>query len=48
MATATKRTVYMCSWCGKRETRIVGRPSPGKCPRKQGNKPHTWVVDRKY
>ena len=47
---STKRIEYMCSHCGKRETRyaIQGRPNPGKCPRKDGNKPHTWVVNRKF
>lgn len=46
---ATKRIEYMCSQCGKKVTRFVseGRPQPGKCPRKQGDKPHTWVVNRK-
>lgn len=46
---ATKRIEYMCSHCGKKEIRFVslGKPLPGKCPRKQGNKPHTWTVNRK-
>ena len=39
-----KKIEYMCSICGKR---IVmpsesGRPMPGKCPKKQGDKPHSW------
>ena len=47
---AAKRIEYMCSQCGKKETRYasLGRPNPGKCPRKQGDKPHTWVVNRKF
>lgn len=47
---ATKKIEYMCSWCGKRSTRVVsiGRPEPGKCLRKEGNKPHTWVVNRRF
>ena len=46
---AAKFIQYQCSWCGKTETRPVnmGRPNPGKCPRKDGNKPHTWVINKK-
>lgn len=46
----TKHVEYVCSWCGKRVTRIEGkgRPEPGKCPRKTGDKPHTWVANKKY
>lgn len=50
-----KHTEYMCSWCGKKVTRLsaLGRPEPGFCPKKgKGpdgkNKPHTWVINRKY
>ena len=45
----TKRIEYMCSHCGKKEIRFVsmGKPLPGKCPRKQGDKPHTWTVNRR-
>lgn len=45
-----KFTQYKCSYCGRTETRGVnaGRPNPGKCPRKQGDKPHSWVINRKY
>ena len=49
MATSTKKFVeYMCSQCGKKQTRpkAMGRPDPGKCPRKTGNKPHSWVKNR--
>ena len=44
-----KRIEYICSVCGKRETKGVdyGRPMPGKCPRKTGDKPHSWRVNRK-
>ena len=47
---ATKRIEYMCSHCGKKEIRFVsmGKPQPGKCPRKQGDKPHSWKVNRKF
>ncbi len=44
-----KRIEYKCSWCGKTVTRGEGsgRPDPGKCPRKSGDKPHTWTINRK-
>lgn len=46
---AGQRIEYMCTCCGKKEIRNTwaGRPMPGKCPRKSGDKPHTWVVNRK-
>jgi len=25
----------------------MGEPQLGKCPRKQGDKPHSWKVNRK-
>lgn len=25
---------------------IIGRPEQGKCPRKQGDKPHSWHKNR--
>ena len=39
---------WMCTHCGKKQsvTENRGRPLPGKCPRKQGDKPHTWVKNR--
>lgn len=44
-----KSIEYMCSYCGKKERRggSSGRPLPGKCPRKQGDRPHTWVINKK-
>jgi len=41
---------YMCTYCGKKETRSssMGRPNPGKCPRKKGDKPHSWTINRKW
>ena len=47
---ATKRIEYTCSHCGKKEIRFVsmGKPQPGKCPRKKGDKPHSWTVNRKF
>ncbi len=40
---------YMCSYCGKRvlKAKEFGRPEPGRCPRKPGDKPHTWRINRK-
>lgn len=46
-------TEYMCSYCGKRETKLpqFGRPEPGTCS-KRGQKangmslPHRWIVNR--
>lgn len=45
---------YICSYCGKRETRsaMSGRPWPGNCPRKPvgkdgSMKPHSWRISRK-
>ncbi len=45
-----KYVEYQCTWCGKRVTRAegAGKPLPGKCPRKTGDKPHTWIVNRKF
>ena len=35
-------------YCGKKEikTNLQGRPMPGRCPRKSGDKPHSWVKNR--
>lgn len=45
-----KKVEYMCTYCGHKETRKegMGRPMPGRCPRREGNKPHRWVINRKY
>ena len=47
---ATKKVEYVCKYCGKREIKQanMGRPLPGKCPRKTGDKPHSWVVNRRF
>ncbi len=44
----SKKKEWICSWCGAKVVRqnIVGRPLPGRCPRKQGDKPHTWRINR--
>ncbi len=49
VAKKPSKVEYMCSQCGRKEIRPIatGKPLPGKCPRKQGNKPHSWVVNRK-
>lgn len=41
---------YMCRWCGMKTTRSAtsGKPRPARCPRKKGDQPHTWVINRKY
>lgn len=43
-----KKIEYMCSYCGKKVVKmsIQGRPLPGRCPRKQGDKPHSWRKNR--
>lgn len=43
-----KKIEYICSYCGKKEirTNLQGRPMPGRCPRKQGDKPHSWRKNR--
>ena len=43
-----KRIEYMCTYCGKKTIRseMIGRPEPGRCPRKQGDKPHSWRINR--
>lgn len=43
-----KHIEYMCTHCGRKVIRseLQGRPLPGKCPRKTGDKPHSWVKNR--
>ena len=43
-----KEVEWMCTQCGKKEVKpvTIGRPLPGKCPRKEGDKPHSWVKNR--
>ncbi len=45
---AFPRIEYMCTHCGKKEIRntSMGRPLPGKCPKREGNKPHVWIKNR--
>ena len=44
-----KKIEYMCIYCGKKtiKSQALGRPEPGKCPRKNGDRPHTWRINRK-
>ena len=39
---------WMCTTCGKKEvkSKTGGRPMPGKCPKKKGDRPHTWEKNR--
>ena len=42
---AYKSQNWICTCCGKKTARSAsaGRPDPGRCPRKSGDKPHSWV-----
>ena len=50
MASKPTRTEWMCTVCGKKETKSIngGRPMPGTCQKKPKKGPHSWVVNRKY
>lgn len=43
-----KKIEYMCSYCGRKVIRseMIGRPEPGRCPRKTGDQPHIWRKNR--
>lgn len=43
-----KKIQYMCRYCGKKQTMLqtVGRPMPGKCSRRKGDMPHSWIRNR--
>jgi|GEM_PF-3977741 len=44
-----KKVDWQCTWCNRKETWKEGfRPVPGKCPRKTGDRPHTWTKVKKY
>lgn len=45
-----KMIEYMCTYCGRRVTKSKsnGRPDPGKCPRKTGDRPHSWTINRRF
>ena len=40
-----KKVLWTCSWCGAKAMRefTFGKPEPGRCAKKSGDKPHTWV-----
>ena len=40
---------FQCRYCGAKTTLAInrGEPNPGRCPRKQGDKPHSWITNRK-
>lgn len=39
---------WMCTTCGRKisKSKASGRPEPGKCPRKKGDRPHSWVKNK--
>ena len=41
---------YMCRYCGTKTSKGKdrGRPMPGKCPKRSGNMPHSWVKNREW
>ena len=47
---AYRMVEFMCTYCGKKTSKSAtsGRPDPGKCPKKTGEKPHSWVINRKW
>ena len=50
MVSKANQTIeYMCSHCGQKVMRTAtsGRPNPGTCPRRTGDRPHVWVVNRR-
>ena len=49
------RVEWMCTYCGEKtvKTATMGRPMPGKCPRKAKNAkgiqgPHSWRKNRTF
>lgn len=49
MATKPTRIEWMCTQCGRKDTKSIsaGRPMPGSCSKKNG-KPHSWVKNRQW
>ena len=45
-----KYVEYMCRYCGTKTSKGKdrGRPLPGKCSRRSGNMPHSWVKNREW
>ena len=53
MAVSSKRITtaeYMCAYCGSRQNRqiSIGKPQPGRCPKRTNGQPHRWILNRKY
>lgn len=48
MSSDKKFREFICTYCGKKKVmpKNQGRPLPGKCPRKIGDRPHTWRINR--
>lgn len=43
-----KKIEWMCTTCGTKTLRSenLGRPNPGRCPKKPNKSHHTWVKNR--
>lgn len=41
---------YMCRYCGTKTSKGKdrGRPMPGKCSKRSGDMPHSWVKNREW
>ncbi len=41
---------YKCKFCGVQRTMGVGngKPEPGRCQRRSGSLPHSWIINRKW
>lgn len=50
MADIKRNVEYMCSYCGKKQVKLInmGRPMPGTCPRRNGSMPHRWITNKKF
>lgn len=44
------RVEWMCTHCGTKVGKPIelGRPDPGRCPRKANGGPHSWVKNRTF
>ncbi len=43
-----KNIQFMCTHCGMKVIRgeALGRPSPGRCPKRKDGRPHVWVKNK--
>ncbi|MGN1411432.1 MAG: hypothetical protein ACI4WH_02835 [Oscillospiraceae bacterium] len=50
MANTTTWVEYMCSYCGRKMTKLKtsGRPLPSVCSKKHGKKPHSRIKNRTW